>query len=204
MAESDLQSNLIVSDTCIVGFASMGDDCGGGIAPFEWARTFSGLGVAHVLMRDRHLCWYQRGVEGLGDIDAVAAYVRGLRSTYPRVITTGISMGGYAALMFGALGEATEIVAMSPQTQLSDDERWDKHWAAYVHPVMRHRSLRSVMQDYKGRVRIFVGGADPHISEDMMHAGQIKAESVTIIQSCNHSGVGPWLRDTGFFRELVQ
>lgn len=201
---ADLVTNLVPSSTCIVGFASMGEDCGGGIPPFEWARTFADLGCATVLMRDRHLCWFQRGVEGVGDIDAVASYVRGLRHGYERVITVGISMGGYAALLFGALGEATDIIAMSPQTVLHDDDRWDGHWQKYVAPICKYVSLRRVMEDYQGRARIFVGSADKHTDRDMIHAGQVKAESVTIIRSVDHSGVGPWLRDTGFFQELVR
>lgn len=204
MADADLQTHLVPADVCLVGFASMGDDCGGGLTPLEWGRTFEALGVAYVLMRDRHLCWYQRGVEGVGDINAVASYVRALRSSYRRVIATGISMGGYAALMFGALGNTTEIVALSPQTRLFDDDRWDRHFEAYVHPVMTHRSLAPLLAEYTGRARIFVGGSDPCIDRDMMHAGGVKAESVTIIQEADHSSVGTWLRDSGFFRHLVQ
>lgn len=191
------------SDTCIVGFASMGDDCGGGIRPFEWAKTFEGLNVPIALMRDRHNVWYQRGVEGVGGVLDVAAYVRYLRETYTRVITVGISMGGYAALLFGALGEATDIIAMSPQTQLFDDSRWDGHWEKYVTPIVKYPVLMPVMADYQGRARIFVGGADPFYRRDMLHARAIKAESVTVISDADHSGVGPHLRDTGFFRELL-
>jgi len=202
---TDLVENLTDSKVCVVGFASMGEDCGGGIPPFEWARTFGDLGVSTVLMRDRHLCWYQRGVEGVGDVEDVAGYVAELRMKYDRVITVGISMGGYAAILFGVLGDATEVVAMSPQTLLRDDDRWNNHWRDHVRPVMRYEDLRPVCAGKTRLIRCYIGEVEPYFERDFAHALRVAdVERIVIVPGCTHSSVGPYLRDSGFFRDLVK
>lgn len=206
----DLQENLIVSPTCLVGFTSMGEDCGDGHSPFECMRTFAELGCATVLMRDRHLAWYQCGVEGVGDIDAVATRVARLKLKYPRVITTGISMGGYAALLFGLLGGADEIVAMSPQTCIDldgsivpGDARWRAHWRNHM-PQILYPDL-SVVGWTPSRMRIFIGDVgDPDCGFDRIHADRMEGAEITVLPGCTHTTVGRALRDSGFFRELVK
>lgn len=70
-----------------------------------------------IFLRDRYSQWYQRGVYGLGDcIDEVAAALKieieAIRPSF--IVTIGQSMGGYAALVFGALLGAHKIISFAP------------------------------------------------------------------------------------------
>lgn len=211
--DSDLQTNLIDSPVCMVGFASMGDDCGGGIPPFEWAKTFADLGVATVLMRDRHLAWYQKGVGGLGNIAAVKAWMQdAIMPRYAHVITAGVSMGGYAALLFGMLSDVDEIIAMSPQTFidpegviLGEDDRWRRHWSREM-PEIPYRDLQAVEATAVSKIQIIVGDDPDHpeySAYDLFHARRIGHADITVLDRCSHSDVGRRLRDSGYFKNLI-
>lgn len=210
--DSDLQTNLIPSRVCMVGFASMGEDCGGGIPPFEWAKTFSDMSVATALMRDRRAGWYQGGVEGLGNIAAVKSWMQEeVCARYPYVITAGVSMGGYAAILFGLLAGVDEVIAMSPQTfidpegtLLPEDTRWRRHWTDHM-PPLEYRTLHSV-PNRGTNVRIFLGENPENPGEtylDHRHAHHLPYAQLNSIPNCSHSNVGKHLRDSGFFRDLV-
>ncbi len=65
--------------------------------------------------------WYNRGIPGLGDtVQEVAASLRSVVAEHRcrRVFVLGSSMGGYAALLFGALLGADGVLAFNPQSLL--------------------------------------------------------------------------------------
>lgn len=65
--------------------------------------------------------WYLDGIPGLGSSlpDAATALVRIIEELEPSwVVTVGASMGGYAAIAFGALIRADRILAFSPEALL--------------------------------------------------------------------------------------
>ncbi len=99
----------------------------GGIAgqmempPFEFFRHAGSLEVKRMFVRDLDQCWYQTGIRGLGDgvgATAEALTLETERAAVDRVVYTGNSAGGYAAILFGALTDADAVVAFSPQTTL--------------------------------------------------------------------------------------
>ncbi len=95
----------------------------GATPPFEFFRLTQRLRVNKVYLRDLDQCWYHAGLRGLtGSVADTAAYLRGLRTACgaSRTLVFGSSMGGYAALLFGSLIEATAIHAFSPHTSLQD------------------------------------------------------------------------------------
>ncbi len=70
-----------------------------------------------IFLRDRHSLWYHRGVNGLGNnIGDVVAFLKlKIEHLQPSMIVTiGQSMGGYAALIFGALLKADKIISFAP------------------------------------------------------------------------------------------
>jgi pimeloyl-ACP methyl ester carboxylesterase len=94
--------------------------------PFEFFKVTEGLDVTRVFVRDHQQLWYQRGVRGLGDsANEVADSIAALRDTHssPRVVTCGVSMGGFAALLFGSLLGCEGVRAFGPQTVLSAQGR---------------------------------------------------------------------------------
>jgi hypothetical protein len=100
----------------------------GGIAgqmempPFEFFRHTGSLEVKRVFVRDLDQCWYQTGIRGLGDgVEATAEALisEAERAAVDRVVYTGNSAGGFAAILFGVLSGADAVVAFSPQTTLT-------------------------------------------------------------------------------------
>lgn len=90
--------------------------------PAEFARSLSGRGADLLFVKDFWQAWYQRGLLGIsrGVKDSVEALRRSAaEGRYREVHMVGMSAGGFAALLFGALLPAKHIVAFSPQTLIS-------------------------------------------------------------------------------------
>jgi len=94
----------------------------------------SGRHINKILVRDSGNAWYHRKIDGLGDHpDETVESLRELvRTIAPgKVITIGQSMGAYAAIMYGLLLDAQQIIAFGPlsfldveQAQLYHERRW--------------------------------------------------------------------------------
>lgn len=109
----------------------------GGIAggldmpPFEFFGMLDGWPVSKVFLRDIDQVWYQKGVRGIGGVQAVADYLRGVDTE--RMVFVGNSAGGFGALFFASLAGRGDVLAFSPQTYLDTrrrlltaDPRWFK------------------------------------------------------------------------------
>jgi len=94
----------------------------------------SGQPLNKILVRDSGNAWYHRRIAGLGShVDETAQSLRDLvRRIAPGQVTTiGQSMGAYAAVMYGLLLDAQQIVAFGPlsfldvqQARLYHELRW--------------------------------------------------------------------------------
>ncbi|WP_219116709.1 hypothetical protein [Janthinobacterium sp. UMAB-56] len=94
----------------------------------------SGQPLNKILVRDSRNAWYHRQIAGLGNhVDETAQALRELvRRIAPSQTTTlGQSMGAYAAVMYGLLLDAQQIVAFGPlsfldvqQARLYHELRW--------------------------------------------------------------------------------
>ena len=94
----------------------------------------SGQPLNKILVRDSGNAWYHRQIAGLGsNVDETAQALRELvnRMAPSQVTTIGQSMGAYAAVMFGLLLDAQQIVAFGPlsfldvqQARLYHELRW--------------------------------------------------------------------------------
>ncbi|SFX79988.1 hypothetical protein SAMN03097694_3296 [Janthinobacterium lividum] len=94
----------------------------------------SGQPLNKILVRDSGNAWYHRRIAGLGNhVDETAQALRELvRCIAPGQVTTvGQSMGAYAAVMYGLLLDAQQIVAFGPlsfldvqQARLYHELRW--------------------------------------------------------------------------------
>lgn len=103
------------SDTAVLVFAHRDAE------RFYMEGTVAKTGYSGVFVRDPTNCWYNAPIPGLGeDLDEIQAMiVRGIQSTgATRVITLGMSMGGYGAILFGCRLGAEHAVALYPQTFL--------------------------------------------------------------------------------------
>ena len=59
--------------------------------------------------------WYQNGLRDGENLDDIEARIRGVAKDYREIWMIGSSMGGYAALYFGAKLKAQRVLAIAPQ-----------------------------------------------------------------------------------------
>lgn len=108
---------------------------------FSLRKTFQGLPLKKLYLRDLERAWFLRGLRGeTRDVDGTVKFLRAevAAAGAERVVLTGYSLGGFAALLYGALIGADAVHALSPQTFLSFRLRlkaWDKRWRRYVWPL---------------------------------------------------------------------
>jgi hypothetical protein len=87
---------------------------------FTFYNTTRGLPCDVLYVRDpRKNAWFQEGFLEMPGLDASVAFLQGLAAAYDRVVVSGASMGGYAAILFGSRIGAARIFALGPQTQLN-------------------------------------------------------------------------------------
>jgi hypothetical protein len=98
---------------------------GTGIPPAEFHASLLGRGVPGYFIKDFRQSWYQEGLLGLSsDIAGTEAVLRTLiaRHAPKHVVTLGVSSGGYAAILFGALLGVDRVVAFSPQSDVDHQD----------------------------------------------------------------------------------
>ena len=116
-------------DTLVVAFA--GAHQPGEAAHYHWHRVLAGLPCHRMFLLDDHGCpspepgpsWYL-GAKGSGVAGAVHALIQRTAAELgvepERTLTAGTSMGGWAALYFGARTGAGHAIVGEPQTRLGD------------------------------------------------------------------------------------
>jgi hypothetical protein len=63
--------------------------------------------------------WYLGGIRGIGkNVNHTIAFLRKEFTKYDKVVCVGISMGGYAAILFGSLLNVDYVIVNRPQTDL--------------------------------------------------------------------------------------
>ncbi len=187
-----------------------------GMPTFEFFQMARGISAHKLFFRDVHQAWYHRGLPGVGArIDEIAAFIRaeiaGMGVT--RIAVFGNSMGGYAALLFGALVNAHEAHAFAPQTFLSPwslirrlDFRWKRDiWRVYfsadrsVHLDLRE-TLHSASQT---EFHVHFSAAN---NLDAVHARHL--EGMPNVHLHNHPEGGhrvvKALRDNGTLQRIVR
>jgi tetratricopeptide (TPR) repeat protein len=180
---------------CYVTFASYTDDRTLDRPGFG-EEHFRGRGVdaIHVLSRDNR--WYQHP-ELMDALAAVAAAVAG----YERVIAYGSSMGGFAALRYGAACGATVGLALSPQYSVDPavapfDQRWADDIARITFCDDAH--LPTLPVQYVAY--------DPRDPYDRRHFDLFAARSATNAVPVPYGGhpVGSYLVETEMMRPLLE
>ncbi len=156
-------------------------------APYEFVRQTGSLGVHRVFVRDLGQCWYQRGFPGTADgVDAaVAELTRVLDGLEPsRRILVGNSSGAFAAVLFGVLGGADEVVAFAPLSAVTRRSRLvsrDRRWSAQVRAARRAGTDRSHLDlerllartTHPGRITVHYGERDPSDSRSAERLGRL-------------------------------
>jgi pimeloyl-ACP methyl ester carboxylesterase len=182
-------------DHLVVAFAGIRQRLGG--VPFEFNSSLGKTDAKVLFVRDVDRLWYQY------DMGTINQAVRQIRDTAAAVGATrlscvGNSMGGFGALMFGAMCVADAILAFAPQTTIlprhmvaMGDDRWHDYRANIkVHTLPDLNAL----SDVKARVTIHYGDED---ALDAAHAGHLSWRAERISHAgCGHN-VAKMLRERG-------
>lgn len=173
------------ADPAMVAFGGLSN--GTDAAPYEFVRQTGDLGIHRVFVRDLGQCWYQRGLPGTADGVAATAteLTRVLDDLAPsRRVLVGNSSGAFAAVLFGVLCGADEVVAFGPLSSLS---RWnrlasrDRRWSAQVRAARRaavdraHLDLERLLAAHPdhGRITIHYGELDPRDTRSAMRLARL-------------------------------
>lgn len=175
----------------------------------EFAGVLSGMDLNVLFVKDFRQCWYQRGVRGLGrspqeSADALLSLVP---ETSTLAGTIGMSSGGTAAVLFGALMAVPRVLAFSPRTWI--DSRTIQRKRAEGVPVPHFRirpdlcdSVQVLARHPGSLVQVHVGSLNAH---DMFEAHRLDGvPGVTVVEHpiAEHT-TATYLRDRGVLREVV-
>ncbi len=152
---------------------------------FSMRGTAAGLEVKKLYLRDLHKAWFLRGLRGVTSnveetVDFLSDEIASVGAR--RVVFIGYSLGGFAALLYGALCGAHEVHAISPQTFITFWNRWgagDYRWRRYVLPMyfngtrryhdlrpwLAQRSQETVHHVYYARDSLLDAAHAAHISD---------------------------------------
>ena len=108
---------------------------------FSLRATLAGLPVKKLYLRDLDKAWFLRGLRGITrNVEETVEFIRAEAAAAgaTRMILTGYSLGGFAALLYGTLAGADEVHAISPQTFITFWGRWragDSRGRRYALPL---------------------------------------------------------------------
>lgn len=184
---------------------------------FEFFRLTSSMPGKKVFLRDPLRGWYQLGIPGIGDSVAdVRAFLDDViaQASVDRVVMAGASAGGYAAMLFGSLCGADEILAFSPQTFVDPDLRRhyvDDRWAEQIDGLYQSMGGRAPVLDLldvlplsppSSRIQVHVSTDD---ELDMAHARRV--EGIATVEIHQHERGGhrlvKTLKDRGILQPML-
>lgn len=90
-------------------------------------------------------CWYHKGFKDITkNIDESVIYLNKIikRKPYKKIIFMGVSMGGYAAILFGAKCNVTNVIAFVPQTILTNEKKHKKEKYNNLKTVIHNCNIR--------------------------------------------------------------
>jgi hypothetical protein len=191
----------------VIAFAGMAHGMQMPVA--EFAGILSGVDVNVLFVKDFRQCWYQRGVRGLGrSPEQSAEALRTLLPAGSRLAgTLGMSSGGTAAILFGALMGAPHVLAFSPRTWIDRSTISLKRAEGVPVPHFRVRphlcdSVRVLVDHPGAAVEVHVGAGN---EADMIEAHRLDGiPGVTVVEHpISEHTTATYLRDQGVLREVV-
>ncbi|HEY8152752.1 MAG TPA: hypothetical protein VII72_01350 [Myxococcota bacterium] len=188
-----------------------------GMPPFEFFKLSADLDCKRIFVRDLRQAWYHEGLPGISeDLPGIARFLRARmqESRAERFVFVGNSMGGYAAILLGALAGAHAVHAISPQTFIDRWRRllfWDRRWRREIARVHALPQARWDVFDLRGALPRLpaVPQIELHYSSqsriDSLHARRMRGAPGVTLHPHGEGGhqVVARLRDTGALRSLL-
>jgi hypothetical protein len=219
----DDPTNSIIEDTStdgdvlVIAFGGIAGKLDG-IPPFEFLSVLADQSARRIFVRDRRQAWYQAGTpDGTGTVadftDPLRALVAARRPR--RLVTVGVSAGGFAAIYFGCTLGADHALAFGPQTftgrwarRIHRENRWAKETAnidaldqATVCRDLRPVVRASARSDAPTAIEIHVGDMS---ARDLRHARRLaRSPNVAVAVHASGHNVARTLRDRGDLAQIV-
>ncbi len=148
-----------------------------------WAFKFAKeINISHLGVMAHVADWYR-------DADLIERFQKladeGFFDGYERVIFTGVSMGGFAAIAFGSLVPGAHVISINPQSTLDTEiVPWETRYEGgrrqdWTLPLSDAAKLTAGL----GRVNIFY---DPYHGLDKLHVSRFEGDNIRIF-NCRHS-----------------
>lgn len=104
---------------------------------YEWYKIRVEAASKHIFVRDVYKQWYLKGVNAeIDSIEKLYEFLKAETEGY-QIITVGSSAGGYAAVLFGYLLNATKVLAFNPQFEIQSlTKRSDESINPLIHRLM--------------------------------------------------------------------
>ncbi|MCR2805453.1 lysophospholipase [Paenibacillus soyae] len=133
------------SDTLLITFCGRGALTDGPetLPPFEFFRSTQSMGVNRMIIRDAKKAWYHKGLSNISDVenfDQVVTYLEDIIPVhrFKKILVMGLSMGGYAAILFGLLTRFNVTVhAFGPQTYIDIDKKEYPDELSWIIPILK-------------------------------------------------------------------
>jgi len=163
-----------------------------------------------LLLKDLAQNWFLLGInETTNNVETSATALVDIAKEYDKVFVTGLSLGGYAAVLYGPLINSTAVVAFSPQTSFD---------LSFVHPRALEPTvkclekvgtsaidLREHLQSIKYNTRIFLVAGEEHPVDcrwcDRLD-GLLNVEQVRL--STKRHNLSGYLYETGDFCSFMK
>ena len=189
------------TDALIVSFGGMGIGLDGE-SQYALVSTLEKENISTIYLRDQTNAWYFNGIRGLStDVMSTVSGINNLLSKikHRKTIFFGVSSGGFAAILYGALCKADLIIAVNPQTLLQKGIQCFAHGNLYKlkwcnEDDIIYRDLLNLTVPEKTEIEIYYGKDEP---VDIFHSTRMKdLDNVSLYpEQGTHGTVAPILRD---------
>ncbi|WP_421577602.1 tetratricopeptide repeat protein [Shinella sp. M31] len=187
------------SDKVVIFFSATGAKPG----IFNFWREGSNLPCNKIFINNGPNEWYQNGVPGLGcsieeTVTSLKRWVSHLGARH--IYTCGGSMGGYAAILFGALLNA-RVLSFAAETQLGIEAARS---VSHIHPgtPLVIPDLRPLIRESRKPISLYIGEMDPidvYCAANLVGASNLE---ITTLIGVDHAPAR-FIRDLGLLPEFL-
>ncbi|QQQ15073.1 hypothetical protein JJL53_08295 [Aeromonas media] len=174
------------SNLCVICFSGFNTPKG----KFNYVRSFSNNEYHQIYLNTTSDDYYHKGIQGLGTnlnetISSLNKILQELPGKDIQVVTLGCSMGGYGALLYGTLMNASRILALGPSIPLYSEP--------FLGKAERNQHI-SIYKQFEDRIinsnieKVILHG-DSMISDILTHQ-RLKSSNNAICRhlfGCNHT-----------------
>lgn len=123
---------------------------------YEWQRNMLKTPAKHIFVRDIYMQWYLNGInQEINTIDKLLEWLKQETKGY-KVITIGLSSGGYIAMLSGHYLSAEYVISFSGQIDILDYQRTGIPYCDLTKPsIKKYLSISKILETYQTDIFYF-------------------------------------------------